>query len=130
PCTPVISASAMMTAITPTPTPRTETAEIREMKACRRRAVRYRRATNHANAPGGCAIALPIVPDGASVARRGGIHRTRPHQRKQDDIANRRAVGEEHHQPIDANPFPAGRRQSVLERPDVILIHLMRLGIA
>jgi hypothetical protein len=47
PCTPVMSASATMTAITPTPTPRIETAEISEMNAWRRRAVRYRRATNH-----------------------------------------------------------------------------------
>ena len=40
PCTPVISASAMISAITPTPTPTIDTAEMSEMNAWRRRAVR------------------------------------------------------------------------------------------
>ena len=39
-CSPVISPSAISTAITPTATPSTATAEITEMKACFRRAVR------------------------------------------------------------------------------------------
>ena len=44
-----MSARAMTSAMTPTPTPRMDTAEMSEMNACRRRAVRYRRATNQAN---------------------------------------------------------------------------------
>jgi hypothetical protein len=39
-CRPVISPSAISSAITPTATPSTEIAEISEMKACLRRAVR------------------------------------------------------------------------------------------
>jgi len=39
---PVISACATTSAITPTATPAIDTAEISEMKACRRRASRYR----------------------------------------------------------------------------------------
>ena len=40
PCRPVMSPRAMRSAITPTATPSTEMPEIREMKACFRRAVR------------------------------------------------------------------------------------------
>ena len=38
--------------------------------------------------------------------------------------------GEEHHQPIDADALAAGRRHAVLERPDVVLVHGVRLGVA
>ena len=31
--------------------------------------------------------------------------RSRPHQRKQDHVADRRAVGQQHHQPVDADAF-------------------------
>src|SRR6185503_16678119 len=44
----------------------------------------------------------------------------RTHVREQDHVADRRAVGEEHHEPVDAEPGPRGRRQAVLERADVV----------
>src|SRR6187401_536508 len=92
PCTPVISASAMMRAITPTPMPTIDTAEISEMKAWRRRAVRYRRATNQEKDR--VSIDLSIY---RSIDRLAGFVRmitfgfARAHQRKEDDIANGRA---------------------------------------
>src|SRR5688572_32840466 len=55
---------------------------------------------------------------------------TRPHQRKQDDVADRRAVGEQHDQPVDADAFSGGGRHAVFERPDVILVHRVRLFVA
>src|SRR6185437_7786496 len=39
--------------------------------------------------------------------------------REEDHVADRRAVGEEHHQPVDADAFAGGRRKPVLERADV-----------
>src|SRR6266851_247768 len=53
-----------------------------------------------------------------------------PHQRKKDDVPDRRAVGEQHHQPIDADTFPGGRGEPVLEGADVILVHGVRLEVA
>src|SRR5262245_25602793 len=96
--TPVISASAMTSAMTPTPTPRIETAEISEMNACLRRAVRYRRAMNHSNDIG-----------------------ARSQERKQNDVANRGTVCQQHDEPINSDAFAAGRRQAVLERADIVL---------
>src|SRR5689334_22517348 len=44
----------------------------------------------------------------------------RPHVRKQNDVANARAVREQHDQAIDADTFARGRRQAVFERANVI----------
>src|SRR3990172_7713013 len=44
----------------------------------------------------------------------------RPHVRKQDHVADRRAVGEQHHQPVHADAGARRRRQAVLERADAI----------
>ena len=51
------------------------------------------------------------------------------HQRKQNHVANRRAVGQHHHQPVDADPFPTRRRQPVLEGTDVVLVHAVRFFV-
>src|SRR5271155_1839294 len=53
-----------------------------------------------------------------------------PQQRKQNHIANRLRTGEDHCQSVDADAFTSGWRQSIRERPNVILIHLVRFVIA
>src|SRR6266487_1602124 len=53
-----------------------------------------------------------------------------PHQRKQDHVANRRAVGEEHDQAIDPYALAGRGRQAVLEGMDVIVVHFVRLEVA
>src|SRR5450759_703680 len=53
-----------------------------------------------------------------------------PHKREQDHVADRRAVGQQHDEPVDADAFPAGRWQAVLERADVVLVHRVRLEVA
>ena len=54
----------------------------------------------------------------------------RSHERKQDDVPDRLAVGEQHHQSIDPDALAGCRRQAVLERPDVVLVHRVRLEVA
>src|SRR5258708_5618647 len=49
---------------------------------------------------------------------------------KQDHVADRRAVGEEHHQAVDADAFARGRRQPVLERAHVVGVVVHRLLVA
>ena len=91
-------ASAMMTAMTPTMTPIVVKAEMTEMNACRVwRADTGRRC--------GCRTERPSI----SLSQ----------QRKQDHVTNRRTVGQEHHQPVDAEAFAGGRRKPIFERPDV-----------
>src|SRR6185369_14259557 len=58
--------------------------------------------------------------------------------RKQDHVADRRRVGQEHYQPIDTDAFARRRRQAVLHRANVIgvVVHLFlvarlaRFGLA
>src|SRR6185295_12566536 len=44
----------------------------------------------------------------------------RPQVRKQQHVADRGAIGEEHHQPIDAHAEPRRWRHAVLERANVV----------
>src|SRR6266571_3266349 len=111
---PVISASAMTSAMTPTVTPSVEMNEMTEMNACFRFASRYRMATcssngrsrmNHANAKArnsdnGLSCFRAFVADSAFMDR---ILIPLTHQGKQDDVADRCTVGQEHHEPIDAD---------------------------
>src|SRR3954454_21518473 len=161
PWRPVISASAISSAITPTITPRIEMKEMSEMNACFRRASRYRVATNSSK---GSSMRFAIMPRGSrkpcrvelgSIGPSGGCatvyfwfstrcrqlralrdlesrsrSSSRTHQRKEDDVADRRTVGQQHHEPIDAHALSGGRRQPVLERTDVVLVHRMRLADA
>src|SRR5204862_7330310 len=85
---PVISASAMTSAMTPTVTPSVEMNEMTEMNACLRLASRYRRAICSSKGS-----SILVVCRGSFV--------TLAHQRKQDHVANRQAVGEQHDEPID-----------------------------
>src|SRR3954470_18232816 len=103
PCRPVMTASAMTTAMTPTVTPTVEISEITETKACLRLASRYRSAIWSSK---GTLSSVPLA-----------------HQRKQNHVADRRAVGEQHHEAIDADAFPTGGRQAVFERANVIVVH-------
>src|SRR6201996_3078031 len=46
------------------------------------------------------------------------MSRLRAHDRERDDVADRRDLGQQHDQPVDAETDAGGRRQPVLERPD------------
>ena len=50
--------------------------------------------------------------------------------REQQHVANRRRIGEQHDQAIDADAEPAGRRHAVLERAQVVLVQHLRLLVA
>ena len=55
---------------------------------------------------------------------------SRPHRREKNHVANRRLIGEQHHQAVDTHPDATGRRHAVLERPDVIGVKLLRFVVA
>src|SRR5262245_41156896 len=107
---PVISASAMTSAMTPTVTPSVEMNEITEMNACLRLATRYRKATCSSK---GTFTLFPLT-----------------HQRKQNYIPDRRAVRQQHDEAIDPDALAGGRRQTVLERADVVFVHRVRFEVA
>ena len=50
--------------------------------------------------------------------------------RKQDDLPDRRCIGQQHDQPIDTDAFTCGGRQSVLQGTDVVFVHGMRFIVA
>src|SRR5690606_34962893 len=54
----------------------------------------------------------------------------RPHMRKQDDVADRVLVSDEHRKAVDADADPGGGRHPVTQRPDIILVEHHRLFIA
>src|SRR6266550_3648363 len=54
----------------------------------------------------------------------------RSHVGEQDYVADGFAVGQQHHQSIDADALASGRRQSVLEGAHVILVHRVRFLVA
>src|SRR5216683_3545121 len=101
----------MTSAITPTATPMVEIIEMTEMKACFRFASRYRSAMWSSKGYSMSSFSLA-------------------HQGEQDDVANRWAVREQHHQSVDADALACCRWETVLQGPDVVLIHLVRLEIA
>src|SRR5581483_5232796 len=70
---------------------------------------RWRQATNHSKPGAGTTLLVRLRLLGA-------------HQREQDHVADRRLVGEQHHQPIDADPLARRRRQAVLQGPAVVLV--------
>ena len=49
--------------------------------------------------------------------------------REQNDLPNRRRIGQQHDQPVNADAFSGGRRHAVFQRPHVIFIHLVRLFV-
>ena len=49
---------------------------------------------------------------------------------EQDYIADVGAVGEQHHQAVDADPFAGDRRQAVFQRTHVVVILEHRLFVA
>src|SRR5438034_1053412 len=56
--------------------------------------------------------------------------RTRSAMREQDHLADRRLIGEEHDEAVDANAFTRCRRHAVFERANVILVEPLRLLVA
>src|SRR5687767_7626137 len=64
----------------------------------------------------------------ASLRLVAGWQRTQ--QREEDDVADRRAVGEEHGQPVDPDPLPRRRRHAVFEGAHVVLVVDVGLGVA
>src|ERR1043166_4757661 len=96
-CRPVIKASAMTSAITPTVTPSVEMNEMTEMNACFRLASRYRSAI--CSSKGTFILVI-------SCSSRSHLLFPLPHQRKQNHVTDRRAVGENHDEPIDPDAFP------------------------
>src|SRR5213594_652221 len=116
-CKPVINASATTSAMTPTVTPSVEMNEMTEMNACLRLASKYRNAMWSSK---GSSMWWLVAGQSLPLS----------HQRKQNHVANRRAVGQDHDEPVDPDAFPAGRRQPVLERADVVLVHRVRLEVA
>src|SRR5437879_9883062 len=49
---------------------------------------------------------------------------------KENDVADRRRVGEQLHETIDADSLARRRRHPVLEGADVVLVHRVRLLVA
>ena len=45
------------------------------------------------------------------------------HVGEEDDVPDRRGVGQQHHQPVDADPLARRRRHAVFQGPDVVLVH-------
>src|ERR1700730_3768824 len=110
-CRPVMTARAITTAMTPTVTPRVEISEMTEMNACLRLASRYLNAMWSSK--------------GISMSRV-----TLSHQRKQDDVADGEAVGQQHHEPVDPDALAGCGRQAVLERADVVVVHVVGFEVA
>jgi hypothetical protein len=52
------------------------------------------------------------------------------HEREGYDVADARVVGQQHHDPVDADAEPARRRHPVLERGDEVVVdlHLQAVG--
>ena len=46
-------------------------------------------------------------------------------EREQDHVADRRPFRQQHDQPVDAHAQPAGRRHTVLQGSDVVLVELL-----
>src|SRR3989338_3292237 len=49
------------------------------------------------------------------------------HQWKQNDITNRRLVGQDHHEAVDPDPLAGGRRHPLFQAMDVVLVVRHRL---
>src|SRR5438477_4657780 len=60
------------------------------------------------------------MPFGSGVLPQFG-----PKKWKEDDVANRCRVGEQHRQAVDADSFAGGRRHSMRERANVVDVDLL-----
>ena len=54
----------------------------------------------------------------------------RPQQRKQNHIADRFRIRQDHGQPVDADAFAARRRHAIGHGAQIVLVHLMRFFVA
>src|SRR5262249_47821385 len=106
PSKPLITLVTTTSASTPRATPTTETQAIKEMKPSddfERRKRPARRFTAETRL-----LRIPL----------------RPHEREQDHVPDAGRIREEHHQAVDPDPLPRGRRHAVLESGDVVLVHI------
>src|SRR5262245_50820328 len=74
------------------------------------------------------AMPRPISIDGRSLRSVMSLGSRRPHQRKQDHVADRRLPGEQHGEAIDADALARRRRHADLERAAVVLVVVHGLG--
>ena len=60
----------------------------------------------------------------------GSLVALRPQGGEEDHVADRLGAGDQHHQAVEADPEPAGRRQPVLERLHVVVVDRFGLVVA
>src|SRR3954453_7254401 len=73
---------------------------------------------------------LTAMGQSTAAARRPYVVPALAHCGEQHDLADRAGPGEQHHEPVDADPDAAGRRHAVLQRLDVGLVVGLRLLVA
>src|SRR6266540_930600 len=126
-CKPVMIASAITSAMTPTVTPSVETSEMTEMNTWR--GLDFERGVHREPRTQNEERRTNNQERGTNNEELGsGFSRT--HQRKKNHVTNRRRVCQKHDQAIHADAFTACRRQAVLERANVVLVHFMRFLVA
>src|SRR5688572_14537644 len=132
---PFITPSTTISAITPTATPPVAMTVWSDANFEDRRDRRYRPAIRRSSRVGHRRIApnpaagASAPPLFSSTAVPLTVLGLRPHRGEQDHVANRGLVGDQHDQPVDADTDAAGGRHPVFERPDVVGIVLLSLGI-
>src|SRR5437763_10719879 len=89
-----------------------------------------RSPTPHLTLPSLTRWAPPSPPEGWRGILLRNARSARAEGREGDDVADRRAVGQQHDEPVDAKAKPAAGRQPIFERRDVILVERLRLLIA
>ena len=121
---PVFIESAITSVVTPAATPITASSVTSRSTAGRFGERRYRSATSHSN----------VIWFSPAPVRRRRCRRTAPRasaasarkQREQNHFPDRMRIGEQHHQPVDADSFAGRGRQAVAQRANVIHVHFLR----
>src|SRR5258708_30029142 len=124
--------SAMTSVATPAATPITENSVTRRSTAGRYGERRYRPATNHSNRMGGrIASSHPQEDTLRAVCFGSGVFvPLRPKQGKENNVADRRGIREQHRQAVYADAFARSGRHPVAQRADVIHVELFRNFLA
>src|SRR5580700_4029332 len=117
---PVFIESAITSVATPAATPTTENAVTKRNTAGRYGDRRYRLATNHSNRMEGSKDTSRAVRFGSRL-----FANFRPKQRKENNVADRRRIGQQHRQAVDANAFSRRGRHAIAERADVVHVELL-----
>src|SRR5262245_25785179 len=102
---------------------------------------RFHESCNTTRSAAGCASLIWLSSSRSLRSRRSWLSSSRSlrsrrswlvprtHVREQQHVADARRVRQQHHEPIDPEPFPRGRWQTMLERGDVVLVVLHRLEV-